>query len=331
MTITAAVIERLGGAPSAAPVQRPTAVAGETLVEVAAAAVNPVDVSISAGSFYAAVPTPPYVPGVEGTGTVVVSETFAPGTPVWLYGAGLGMTRQGTLAEQVATADDALVELPAGSDLVAAAALGIPAVTGWLAVRDRAALGDGESVLVLAGGGGVGLAAVQAARTGGAARIVAAGRSAVGLVSAEAAGADAVAILDGDAYEQVAELGAACGDAPPDVIVDPLCGASLEAAVAVAAADARIVQLGQSAGPDATLASADLRGKGIDLLGFSVFRASRPAAAAALAEMLELVAAGSWSVPHERVELEQLREVWPQLDARGSGRRIVAIPTGAGG
>ncbi|MBS1880215.1 MAG: zinc-binding dehydrogenase [Actinobacteria bacterium] len=331
MTMAAAVIERLGGAPTAMTVPRPSAAAGETLVEVAAAAINPVDISIGAGTFYAAVPEPPYVPGVEGVGTVVSSDSLAAGTPVWLYGAGLGMTRQGALAELVAVADEAPIPLPDGSDLAVAAALGIPAVTGWLAVRERARLQAGDSVLVLGGSGGVGLAAVQAARAGGASRIVAAGRNAEALAAAEAAGADAVAVLEGDAYEIEAALGAACGDSLPNVIVDPLCGPPLEAAVAVAAPDARIVQLGQSAGPSATLTSGALRGKGIDLLGFSVFRVSREAAGKALAAMLELVAAGEWTVPHEQVDLEQLRAIWPQLDVRGSGRRVVALPAGTAG
>ncbi len=326
--MNAAVIDRLGDPPAAKPGRRPEPVAGETLVEIKAAAVNPVDISVGAGTFYAAVPEPPYVPGVEGTGTVVASDAFEPGTPVWLYGGGLGMTRPGTLAELAAAPDAVPIALPPGSDLVAAAALGIPAVTGWLAVRERAGVRPGESVLILAGSGGVGLAAVQAARDGGAGRIVAAGRNAEALAIATAAGADATVVLDDGAEEITEALRGACEEHPPDVVVDPLCGPPLEAAVAVCGPDARIVQLGQSAGPTATLASGDIRGKGIDLLGFSVFRVGRAAAGEALAAMLELVAAGSWQLPYEPVDLERLGDVWSELEVAGSGRRIVALPGG---
>lgn len=322
----ACVIEELRVPPAVREVPRPEAAPGETTVRVEAAPVNPVDLSVAAGLFYGARSDPPYVPGVEAAGVVVRSGVVAEGTPVWTFGSGTGMTRPGTLAEEVNVPDAAIVELPAGTDVGVAAALGIPAVTGWLAVRARGRLAAGDSVLVLAASGGVGLAAIQAARDGGAGRIVAAGRNAAALELTRELGADATVLLDGDAEAMAFALREACGDAPPQVIVDPLCGAPLEAAVSVAAPDARIVQLGQSAGPSAQLASGDIRGKGLDILGLSVFRVPRADVADALTAMLALAADGRWSVPHERVAFDELGAAWPELDPRGSGRRILAVP-----
>jgi hypothetical protein len=61
---------------------------------------------------------------------------------------------------------------------------------------------------------------------------------------------------------------------------------------------------------------------------FWVCRGGRAAAGEALAAMLELVAAGSWQLPYEPVDLEQLGDVWSELEVAGSGRRIVALPGG---
>jgi len=327
MTMRAVVIERLGNPPSTRQMPRAGAAAGEAIVRIDGAAVNPVDVAVASGAFYGMQPDPPYIPGVEGAGTVEQSEAVPVGTPVWLYGAGLGMSRPGALAEYVTVGDDALIPLPKGSDLAIAAALGIPAVTGWLAVRWRAELQAGESVLVLGGSGAVGIASIQAARTGGAGRVVAAGRSVAGLDTARRAGADAVVRLHGDAAAMETALAEACGADPPKVIIDPLCGPPLEAAVGMAAPDARLVQLGQSAGPAAELRSADIRGKGLDLRGLSVFRVPRHIAGEAIAEMLAQAASGDWQTPHERIGFDELADTWSKLDMQGSGLRIVVTPT----
>ena len=57
----------------------------------------------------------------------------------------------------------------------------------------------------------------------------------------------------------------------PTYVFDPLCGEPLERAVAAAAPGARIVQLGQAAGPTSTLPSAAIRGKQLEMYGFSDF------------------------------------------------------------
>ena len=90
-----------------------------------------------------------------------------------------------------------------------------------------------------------------------------------GLERALALGADEAVALDGDFGE-------------PTYVFDPLCGEPLERAVAAAAPGRAIVQLGQSAGPTATLPSAAIRGKQLELYGFSDLRASRRRACGAL-------------------------------------------------
>src|SRR5438046_1326165 len=79
-----------------------------------------------------------------------------------------------------------------------------------------------------------------------------------------ALGADATVTVDGD-------LAAPFGGEGPTVVLDALWGAPVAAAVDVAAPRARIVHFGQSAGPEATLGSAAVRGKELEILGQSNF------------------------------------------------------------
>src|SRR5438128_2892085 len=110
-----------------------------------------------------------------------------------------------------------------------------------------------DRVLVLGASGAVGLVAVQAAKLLGAATVVAAGRDRARLERARELGADETVELDG--------IPASFGDEGFTVCIDPLWGAPLAAALAVAARHARIVHVGQSAGAAPPLRSADARGK----------------------------------------------------------------------
>ncbi|MGH3007545.1 MAG: alcohol dehydrogenase catalytic domain-containing protein, partial [Gaiellaceae bacterium] len=154
----AAVVQELGVPPEPGEVEEPAAGDGETLVEVLVAPLNPIDVAVGAGRFYGGHPPLPYVPGCECVGRLESGEL------VWAHGAGLGVKRDGGLAERLAAPAQALLPLPEGTDPVGAGALGIAGLAGWLPLAWRAPLRGGETVLVLGATGTVGLVAVQAAR-----------------------------------------------------------------------------------------------------------------------------------------------------------------------
>src|SRR5438067_12642241 len=78
----AAVIERYGEAPVLREVPDPEPAEGLTLVEVRAAGLNPVDLRIASGRFYAGSPPVPYVPGSEGEGRVLAGGRLEPGSRV---------------------------------------------------------------------------------------------------------------------------------------------------------------------------------------------------------------------------------------------------------
>src|SRR4051795_6245318 len=193
----AALVEQIGEPPVVGETSEPEHGTGQALVQVTAAAMNPIDISMSLGKFYAGTPEVPYVMGREAVGRVVEGEQLDPGTQIWFQPPAGGAFAQYAIANE-----DEAIELPDGTDHALAASLGIAGLTGWLAVEWRAHLRGGERVLVLGATGMVGLIAVQTARILGAGRIAAAGRDVEALEDAKAAGADATVVLDGELQEK---------------------------------------------------------------------------------------------------------------------------------
>jgi NADPH2:quinone reductase len=294
--VRAALVAGIGRLPEVGEAPDP----GDRSLEVLAAPLNPLDRAVAAGTFYGGHPPLPYVPGCECVGR------NADGRVVWTFGGGLGLARNGTMAER-AEAGAVLAEVPDGADPALAAALGIAGLAGWLPVAWRAPVRATDRVLVLGATGTVGSIALQAARLLGAARVVAAGRDAEALERALELGADEAVPLDGDFGE-------------PTYVVDPLCGEPLERAVAAAAPGARIVQLGQSAAPAATLPSAAVRGKQLELYGFSDFGVPPDVLEEHYRRLVGHAAAGEISLEVERIGLD---EVGPAWERRG---KVVVCP-----
>jgi NADPH:quinone reductase-like Zn-dependent oxidoreductase len=316
--VRAALIRELGAPPEVGEAPEPQAGPDEVVLEVLAAPLNPVDVNVGAGRYHGGHPPFPYVPGCEGVGRESGSGRF-----VWAYGT-IGLSRDGAMGKRVAVPREHLVEVPDGADPALAGALGIAGLAGWLPLAWRAPIAGGETVLVLGATGTVGLVAVQAARVLGAGRVVAAGRSEQGLERARAHGADAVVQL-GAAGVLGEALREACAGDGADVIVDPLWSEPLTAALAAAAPRARVVHLGQSAGPEATLSSAHVRGKQLDLLGHSNFLVPRDELAREYRRLVGEAVAGRIRLDLERVPLHQVADAW-QRQAEGTDRKLVLVP-----
>ena len=320
----AALLTEIGRAPEPADLPAPTPGAGETLLEVLAASLNPIDIAIGAGRFYGGHPPLPYVPGVEVVGRILASAAHPVGALAWGGLDGLGLRRHGGLAEQAVVQDAHVVTIPDGVDPALAAALGVAGMAGWLPPSWRAPVRRGESVLVLGATGAVGLVAVQAARILGAGRVVAAGRRDAGLQEARARGADATVRLDAspDLAQAFRE---ACGGSGPDLIVDPLWGPPLVAALEAAATGARVVNLGQSAGAEAMIRSAVVRGKQLEILGFSDFAVPPAVWAAEYRRLIGYAAEGRITLPIERFPLDRVTDAW-QRQAAGADRKLVLVP-----
>ena len=310
----AALIREVGGAPEVGEVAEP---AGDS-VDVLAAPINPIDLAVSRGILATGHPELPYVPGCEAVGRT------ADGRVVWIFGGALGRTADGAMAERVALGDAHAIEIPDDADPALAAALGIAGLAGWLPFAWRAPLRGGENVLVLGATGSVGIVAVQTAKLLGAARVVAAGRSAAGLERAREYGADATLRLD-----EVDDLVEAFKDAfdgeGPSYVFDPLWGEPAAAAVQAAAPRATVVNLGQSAGATAELASTAVRFKNLSILGHTNFAVPVDELAEHYRRLVAHAVAGEIRLDIERVPLDSVADAW-RRQANGPGTKLVVVP-----
>jgi NADPH:quinone reductase len=165
---------RLGDLPT------PTPAAGEVLVRVSAAALNPIDLYIRAGTIAMPIPKP-FISGCDLAGVVEAvgpaAARFAVGDRVWGSNQGL-LGRQGTSAEFACVHEDWLYPTPDGVSDQAAAAVALTGITAHLGLFRGTRLQVGETVFVNGGTGGVGSMVVQMARAVGARVITTVGSSA---------------------------------------------------------------------------------------------------------------------------------------------------------
>jgi NADPH:quinone reductase len=286
---------------------------GDGSVDVVAVALNPIDVAVANGRLPAGHPPLPYVPGVEALARIG-GERF------YLFGDGFGTLRDGFLVERVDFPREKAVPVPEGLGDVDAAVCGVAGLAGWLPVATKASVDAGDRVLVLGATGTVGSVAVQAARLLGADRIVGAGRNAAALEHVRELGADETVVLEGD--DLASRLRDACGGDGPTVVIDPLWGEPARAATQAAAPGARFVQLGQSAGPEATLASADIRFKQLVILGHTNFALTHDEMRDAYTALGEHVAAGRIRIDAQTFPLERVGEAW---SAQQQGAKAVVL------
>lgn len=327
----AAVVTRCGEPPAFAEAADPAAAAGNALVEVRAAPITPLDVLCATGTSYFGEPAVPYVPGVQGVGTVREGERLAAGTRVWFQTSAGIEPGDGTMAELASIPEEGVVEVPDDVDDATAAALGLSAVAAWAALTLRGELRAGESVLVLGAGGTVGQVAVQAARILGAARVVAAARSRRSGDLALSRGADAVVATSeaADGADLAARLERAC-EGGVDVVVDPVFGTAASAALRTMRPGGRLVQLGGAGGATATFDSATIRGRSLSILGYTNVSLSDAEAAGILTTVLGHAAAGRLGVAHEDVPLSGVSEAWRRQESGAASSRIVLRPGPAG-
>jgi NADPH2:quinone reductase len=294
----------------------PVDLQGDGSAEVLAVALNPVDLAVSNGRLPAGHPPLPYIPGVEAVARIG-------GERLYLFGQGFGTLRDGFLVDRVDFPRERAVPVHEVLGDVEAVVCGVAGLAGWVPVATKASVGAGDRVLVLGATGTVGSFAVQAARLLGAERVVGAGRDAAALEHVRELGADETVVLEG--ADLATRLRDACGGDGPTVVIDPLWGEPARAAVHAAAPGARIVQLGQSAGPESTLASADIRFKELVILGHTNFALSVPELGEAYTTLCEHVVAGRIRIDATTFPLERVGDAWA---AQQQGVKAVVLLQG---
>jgi NADPH2:quinone reductase len=213
--------------------------AGQVLVRIHAAGVNPVECYMRAGT-YPRKPSLPYTPGTDGAGVVEsVGEGvsgFVPGDRVYLGGS-----LTGTYARLALSEESSVHPLPAHVSFAQGAAMHVPYVTAYRALFMRAQARPGETVLIHGASGGVGIAAVQLARAAGL-RVVGTAGTDRGTKLVAAEGAHEVLNHKAAGYFEAAL--AASGGRGFDVIVEMLANVNLGKDLTILALGGRVAVVG---------------------------------------------------------------------------------------
>ena len=269
----------------------PVELPGHAIVRVRACALNHLDLWQRRGLDRVTIPLP-HISGADVAGEVVetvkgesIREPMTPGLRVMLQPglscgrcarclAGrdnrcarydvLGYQSDGGYAEYVRVPEANLIPIPAHLSFVDAAAFPLTFLTAWHMLFNRARLEEGDIVLVLAAGSGVGQAALQLARHAGAFVIATAG-SAEKLALAEKLGADAT--INHTTGDIAAEVKAITGGRMADIVVEHVGKATWQASVRSLARGGRLVTCGATTGHDAALDLRHLFGRQLSFLG----------------------------------------------------------------
>ncbi|MEV5961103.1 zinc-binding alcohol dehydrogenase family protein [Kribbella sp. NPDC051952] len=309
----AAVVRSFAEPPRYQQFPTPTVAGGhEVLVEVVAAGLHPRVRSAANGSHYTSKGELPMIPGIDGVGRTAEGEL------VYFVAPDDGV---GTMAEYAVVDRRRSVVLPVGTDPVAVAAAMNPAMSSWIALRERVRFQPGGSVLILGATGNAGQLAVQVARQLGAGRVVGTGRDPERLELLAALGADEVVELsDTDGLAKAA--------ADVDVVLDYLWGSPSEQ-VMPALLTARTdraepltwVQIGSVAARELTLPSYLLRAAALTLVGSGQGSVSPADIVAELPELARLISSGTFTVNPRPRPLAEVEDAWSAVAA--PGERVV--------
>lgn len=305
-------------------VESPEPGPGEVKLRVHACGVNFPDILMMAGK-YQSQPPMPFSPGGEVSGEIIGLgdgvENLQVGQRV------LGMTGYGGMAEEICLPASAVVPMPGNMDYETAAGFILTYGTSYHALKQRARLQPGETLLVLGAAGGVGLAAVEIGKLMGA-RVIAAASSSDKLELAGEYGAgDFINYSDESLKERVKEL---TGGRGADVIYDPVGGDLFDQCMRSIAWKGRVLVVGFAAGeiPRVPINLALLKGCEIVGVFWGAFTQREPEANREnTRELLEYVGQGKLN-PHisATFPLEQAGEALAVLaERRALGKVIVKV------
>jgi NADPH:quinone reductase len=241
---------------------------GQVRVRLHACGVNPYDTYQLTGN-YARKPQLPYVPGADGAGVIdMLGEgvtSRAIGDRVYIGGTVIDRST-GAYAEMAVCALDQVHTLPDRLSFAQGAAINVPYVTAWHAVRNVAQARPGETIFIHGASGAVGLAAVQIARAAGLTVIGSAGTT-EGMAIVRAQGAHQTVNHRDEGY--LAEVTAHTGGRGPDIIVEMLANENLDRDLGLAAPGGRIVIIGNRGRTE--IDARQIMGKGLTVRGFALW------------------------------------------------------------
>ncbi len=245
-------------------VPTPKPAAGQVLVKIHAAGVNPADTYARTGN-YAVLPSLPYTPGTDGAGVVDSIgdgvKKVKPGDRVYV-----AKSLSGTYAEYAVALETQVRRLPDRISFAQGAGVFIPYGTAYHAIYHQAKAHAAETVLVHGASGGVGIASVQIARALGLTVFGTAG-SAKGLELAQREGAHQIFDHSKSGYQE--EITKATGGRGVDIILEMLANVNLGADLKLLAQIGRVVVIGSRG--DVTITPRDLMSRRASIRAFTLW------------------------------------------------------------
>ncbi|CAN5554289.1 NADPH:quinone oxidoreductase family protein [soil metagenome] len=302
----------------------PTPGTGEAIVDVEAAALNFFDILLCRGE-YQERPELPFTPGAEVAGTV--SDAGDTGLDVGTRVISTPPLPRGGFAEKVPVQEAAVYQIPDGMPFEDAAALHIVYQTAYFGLHRRATLREGETVLVHAGAGGVGSAAIQLARSAGA-RVFATAGGEEKVEVCQELGADVVVNYREDNFVDVVKE--ETGGRGADVIFDPVGGDIFDGSRRCVAFEGRIVVVGFAGGRIPEAPANHLLVKNYSVLGlhWGLYGKMMPHLIREThEELVNLYTAGDIKpLIYESVPFEELPDALERLGSRGTYGKLVTLP-----
>eukprot|EP00891_Asterochloris_glomerata_P006485 jgi/Astpho2/6485/e_gw1.00096.22.1_t len=304
-------------------------------IKVAAAGLNFAD-ALQVQGLYQVKPPLPFIPGAEVSGEVLEAgrdvRTLSVGEQV------CAVTQNGGFASEIVVRESAVVKLPPHSDVAAAAGLPVAFGTAHLALKERANLKAGQTVLILGAGGGVGIAAVQIAKILGA-KVIAVARGAKKAEVLYQLGADVVidtsgpGIVERSSTEYNAPKGLSnllVSAAGVDVVFDTVGGTAFAESLKVVKWGAHILIIGFASGSIPKIAANIALVKNLTVHGIfwgshqmyepRIFRRT-------LEESVQWLGQGKLQVPvSHRFPLEQASQAFSALLTRESVGKVLLLP-----
>jgi NADPH:quinone reductase-like Zn-dependent oxidoreductase len=296
----------------------------QVIISVKATAIKHLDKSKASGEHYSSTGDihTAKVPGGDGVGLL------PDGTRVYA----LGIT--GMLAERAVVEKSKMVKIPSGVDNVVAAALPNAVAGSAMALRFRAEMKGGETILINGATGFTGKIAVQIAKLYGAGKVIVTGRNEQTLQSLLTLGADEIVPIKQDAESFVSQIRNIHRNTPVDIVLDYLWGETAELILEALKGKGaftpktRFISIGSLTGDKISLSSQILRSVDLELSGSGLGSWTKQEIQKLIVEivpqMFQLAAENKLKLDTVTVELKDIEEIW-DTELSGGKRLVVTI------
>jgi len=298
----------------------PKPAAGQVLVRIHAAGVNPYEVAQRAGT-YAVKPNLPYTPGSDAAGVVeAVGDAITKvKTGDRVYTA---QTLTGAYAEYALALESQVYRLPGKISFAQGAGVWVPCGTAYHALYHSAKAHAAETVLVHGASGGVGLATVQLARAAGL-RVLGTAGSAKGLELVTSEGAHQAFDHSKAGYQE--QIMRATGERGVDIIVEMLANVNLGNDLKLLATNGRVIVVGNRG--DVTINARDLMVRRGSIRAFTLWAITEAEAAEMHAGLFAAMESGVLRpVVGQEIPLAEAARAHKEILEPGTAGKIVLIP-----